>query len=200
MGGHLREGRLDWKDDYNRKLWSMATPGKLLIAARRNGGTQDMEISLRPFEEAIADDFGHSGHWAPRKGIWIKGHLLDKGENYSWHMWRCYQAFCAHTRIRPGTFRAFTTFMFTLRKLGLIEPTGRVEPGEKVPEFERVYYRVAPGKEDVVEWTRPMQSLYPSTDWTALSGTEKAELHTRYPRKGAVPGRLRGRPRRTELV
>ena len=163
---------------------------------------------LRPFEEAIKLEFvgrerpsyPGSGKRAPRKGIWINGHLQDVGMDYPlrmWHRWKQFITILSYQTERrtglmnPGTYTSFYKFIYLLKKLNLIQEVAR-EPMWK--GFERVYYRIVPGKEKITdEWERPFQTLYPVTDWMKLSKEQRSRLSRKYKQPSPRP---RGRPRK----
>lgn len=123
-----------------------------------------MEREPYPFEVEIAARFGTGGmRAASPKSEWIRGYLLYFGEGCPYRMWREYQEFARWLGIRPGSYTMFARHVWLLKRLGLVEPV-RVEP--RPGGLPRVYYRVRPGAEDSPLWRRPMQALYPSTDWT----------------------------------
>ncbi len=123
-----------------------------------------MERELYPFELEIAARFSVGGTLtASPKSEWIRGYLLYFGEGYPYGMWKEYQVFARYLGIRPGSYALFVRHIWLLKKLGLIEPVrAEVRPGG----MPRVYYRVKPGMEMSPLWRRPMQILYPSTDWS----------------------------------
>lgn len=126
---------------------------------------------LRPFERDIIARFMVGGKWAASpKGEWIRGHLLDVGEDYPYRMWKLYARFCSHLGIRPGTYQNFKTYIYLLKRLGLIRPARRERTGRGFP---RTYYAIVPGAENRPEWTRPLQVLYPKTDWTVPEQKER---------------------------
>ena len=143
-------------------------------------------MPLRAFEQEILDQIkGPPGQGAivPRTGVWVRGHLLDVGEDNPSSMFRAYREFVAEAGIRRGSYHSFLNNIYLLRRLELIERTGRKEPGTKNPEFSRVFYSLVKAKLKAPAWERAYQSLYPSTDLASLSPTEKAALRQRYPRR-----------------
>lgn len=131
-----------------------------------------MERELYPFELEIASRFATGGKWtASPKSEWIRGYLLTFGVGYPYRMWKEYRVFAEYLGIKPGSYTVFARHIWLLKKLGLIEPV-KVEP--RPGGLPRVYYRVKPGAELSPLWRRPMQILYPSTDW---SRPETKELY-----------------------
>ena len=152
-------------------------------------------MSIRPFEREILDRYGSYGK-APDmltgrrgwKGIWIRGHLRDRRADYVYNMYRSWRAFCnqallAEVKIESGSYDAFRTYFYLLKRLGLVVfYTERgVKPGE--PGSARRFYTLTPGLESDPGWERPFQSVYPKTDWTRLSHREKQERREKYSRQ-----------------
>jgi len=123
-----------------------------------------MERDLHPFEVEIATRFGIRGKWAASpKSEWIRGYLLTFGEGYPYEMWKRYCEFARYLGIRPGTYISFARHMWLLKRLGLIRPV-KIKP--RPGGFPKKVYRIVPGMEDSPLWRRPMQAMYPTTDWT----------------------------------
>jgi len=150
---------------------------------------------LRDFEINIATRFKAGGHAAVSpKAEWIKGHLLDVRSDYIYGMWKKYVSFSRAAlerfmvSIHLGTYSSFRTYVYLLRKLGLVL-FDRVEKAE--PEIPRKYYRLNMRQLDDPSWKAPFQALYPVTDWKKKTSREKHRLRKKYPRG---KGRRRGRP------
>ena len=153
-------------------------------------------MSIRPFEREILDRYGSYGK-APDmltgrrgwKGVWIRGHLGDRRQDYPYGMYRRWLFFCnqakyeAEVVIKPGTYQSFRTYFYVLRRLGLVtlyasRPKLSGEPGSG-----RHIYVLTPGMEEDPRWESPIQELYPSTDWTRLSAKQKLERRGKYKRR-----------------
>ena len=93
-------------------------------------------------------------------GEWVRDHLLEVGEDYAHHMHTEYKAFIlAVSRKRNphiSSYQAFRTLLWTLKKLGLVEPTRR-EKGHGLSR--RQYYRVS-GDPNDPGWRNPTKTLY----------------------------------------
>lgn len=134
---------------------------------------------FKPFEYEILvrwSELGTAGI-AP-KAMWIKGHLAEVDEDYVNRMFRRYRDFCKRAAlidriISPGTYQTFKTYMYILRKLDLIE---FIREGPVYQHFQRRYYGLNPDMVDSPLWERPVQSAYPSTDWTKMPPEEKARI------------------------
>jgi len=112
-----------------------------------------MEVALRPFEEEIIANFKTfdptigGGKSRPRKGVWIKQHLLDVGEDFIYGMYERWGTFTKaailrEASIEPGTYGSFRTYIYLLKKDGLIIPTKRERAKSTSHLFFRQYYRV----------------------------------------------------------
>jgi len=121
-------------------------------------------MALRPFELKIISDFKTfspvvgGGQAIPRKGVWIRGHLIVVYEDYVYSMFKSWLRFVAEAwrrdaRIKPGTYTSFKTYTWLLTKYGLIIPTRR-ERG-KSPRFLRQYYTYNPALLDDPRWENP---------------------------------------------
>jgi len=151
-------------------------------------------MSIRPFETEILGRFSTYGK-APDmftgqkgwKGVWVRGHLRDLHQDYVYNMYRRWKAFCdqallMEVKIEPGSYDAFRTYFYLLKRLGLVVfyTERRAQPGE--PGSARRFYTLAPGLESDPGWERPFQSVYPKTDWTQLSYKDKQERREKYKR------------------
>jgi len=136
------------------------------------GCRMEVEVVLRPFEEEIVNKFKvfswkHGGGKAiPRKGVWIKQHLLDVNEDFVYGMWQRWIAFVRVARdmkaeIELGTYAAFRTYIYLLKKYGLIVPTKRERARTTSPGFFRQYYRVNTRLLKDPRWLNPYKP-YPS--------------------------------------
>ena len=129
-----------------------------------------VHVVLRDFESEIIDRFKTfsviegGGKARPRKGVWIRGHLLDIYEDYVYSMflqWRLFvaEAWKRGARIEAGSYGAFKTYTWLLKKYGLITAT-RKERG-KSPKFLRQYYTYNPDLLEDPRWRNPYGE-YPS--------------------------------------
>jgi hypothetical protein len=89
--------------------------------------------------------------------LFIRDYLLSYGEGYAQEIWRKLK------KAREGrnvcSYNGFKrNYVYILKKLGLIEEARR-EPVPGQPNWhERIYYRIVPGKEDLMnEWTNPQK-------------------------------------------
>lgn len=152
-------------------------------------------MSLRPFENEILRRFSTYGT-APDmltgrrgwKGIWIRGHLGDRRQDYPYGIYRRWVSFCnqakeAETVIKPGTYQSFRTYFYVLRRLGLVTLYTRRPKPSGEPGSGRHIYVLTPGTEADPRWESPLQELYPSTDWTRLSAKQKQERREKYKRR-----------------
>jgi len=111
------------------------------------------EYVLRPFEERIIADFKMfdptygGGKARPRKGVWIRGHLLDVKEDYIYRMWKRWLLFVITARqlgatIELGSYQSFRTYIYLLKKHRLVIPTRRERAKSTARQFYRTYYTV----------------------------------------------------------
>ena len=151
-------------------------------------------MSIRPFEREILDRYGSHGK-APDmitrrrgwKGVWIRGHLRDRRADYVYNMFLSWKAFCnqallTEVKIKPGSYDAFRTYFYLLKRLGLVVFYAERRPQSGEPGSARRFYTLASGLESDPGWERPFQSVYPGTDWTRLSYSEKHERREKYKR------------------
>jgi hypothetical protein len=94
---------------------------------------------LRPFEKEIVDRFTKFGKMADPvrgvkgwKGVWIRGHLRDRGTASIYGMWSSWTIFISRAEIlgaiiTPGTYQGFCTYVYILRRLGLIREVRKPE-------------------------------------------------------------------------
>jgi len=140
-------------------------------------------VVLRSFEVDILNRFKTWGllRTSP-KGEWIRGHLLDVGEDYPYRMWKLYSKFCEVLGQDPGTYQNFKTYIYLLKRLGLIYPVRREVTNRGFP---KTFYAVVPSKELDPAWTRPLQTLYPKTDWKIPE--QKTLYRLKYRKKRHTP-------------
>ena len=90
-------------------------------------------FELRPFEQEIIERYSRIGKGRGWKGVWIRGHLQDVGSDWPYVMWGRWWSFTlraerAEVKIKPGTYQSFRTYIYTLKKLGLIRPVPALQP------------------------------------------------------------------------
>jgi len=148
------------------------------------------KLNLRPFELRIIEDFKSflGGKAAPRKGVWIRGHL--EVEDFVYGMWQRWCEFCHEAGnlgapIEMGSYMAFKTYVWLLKTRGLVFPTRRERGKSSRPKFFRTYYCVNPRKLRDPLWLNPFAE-YPS--W-------QAQRKRGFPKKRALHGKP-GRPRK----
>lgn len=136
------------------------------------------ERSPYPFEIEIKERFSRGGKFtASPKGEWIRGYLLTFKEGYAYEMWKEYKQFAAFLAINPGSYTSFKTYMWILKKLGLIKLVRR----ESVTRgFKKSIYAITHGMENSPWWKCPMQVAYPSIDWKIKPPEIKSVLRAKY--------------------
>lgn len=122
-------------------------------------------LSLPEYQREILDRVKH--HWVTAggvKGIFIRGLLLERGEATPSEIWREWESFCekAHRMgvpIRKGTIHSLRTYLYNLKRAGLIIQAGEVKPIKGrfpqpiyIPNLERIGSRL---------WNNPLKALYP---------------------------------------
>lgn len=114
---------------------------------------------LRDFEREIVREIrthprrlGAGGRSKPRKGVWIRGHLRDVGRDYVYRMYKLWKAFLedAGLNIRAGNYQQFRTYIYVLKRLGLVRRMGR-SPSPKS------YYSLNPDKLNSPFWENPFR-------------------------------------------
>jgi len=146
-------------------------------------------IELRPFEKEIIDSFKtfapaekRGGRATPRKGVWIRGHLLSQPnqEDFAYAMWKRWAQFTRLSdvltaKIEVGTYGEFTTYLWLLKRLGLTLRVGsRTEtrlPQHKFHSkspalrYQPVYYTVNPAELGSRLWESPWRSYERHMYW-----------------------------------
>lgn len=113
---------------------------------------------MRAFELRILDGFKSfslaegRGKAKARKGLWIKGHLSDVEVDYVYGMWAAWCKFVEEAegygaKIHKGTYGGFKTYIWLLKRFGLIVKVGEDE-ATKRRLFSRSYYTLNPEKID----------------------------------------------------
>jgi len=154
-------------------------------------------LALRDFEERIIDNFKTfdptigGGKSRSRKGLWVKGHLLDVGEDFIYAMWQRWDAFVirAHemeAHIESSSYAAFRTYIFLLKRYGLIIPTKRERAKSTSRLFFRQYYRVNIRLLEDPRWLNPYGE-YPSWKKWKRKGFPRPKKKPRVPKVPAVP-------------
>lgn len=155
-------------------------------------------MSLRPFEFEIIDNFKvfspveGGGKSRPRKGVWIKQHLLDVREDYVQSMWRSWQKFAGEARTKDaaiefGTYDSFRTYIYLLKKHGLVIPGKRERAKSTQRTFFRRFYRLNNSKLDDPRWRNPYREYASWRKWQQKG----------FPRPKKAPRKL-GRPRKVK--
>jgi len=118
---------------------------------------------MRHFEEEIVREIrthprlGAGGRSIPRKGMWIRGHLQDVGRDYVYGMYKRWRGFLesAGLNIKAGTYQQFRTYIYVLKRLGLVEKIG--SPSRS--NFSRNYYALNPEKITSPLWRNPFKHI-----------------------------------------
>jgi len=122
---------------------------------------------LRPFEGVIIRDFAGShisvGKCTPNPtvGRWIRGHLLEVGEDYPYSMWRLWWAFCGianqefAVNIPVNSYGEFTIYIWLLQKNSLIR-VSRIGPYQGNVNYR--YYQLVREAIDSILWLNPRRS------------------------------------------
>ena len=121
---------------------------------------------IRPFEVEILREIrthprrpGAGGRSKPRKGVWIRGHLQDVGRDYPYSMYKRWKSFMERSglNIKAGTYQQFRTYIYVLKRLGLIRRAGG-SPSSR-GNFPRNYYSLIPDKISSPLWKNPFKHL-----------------------------------------
>jgi len=122
---------------------------------------------LRPFEREIVRGIrasprrsGRGGRSVPRKGAWIKGHLQEVGKDYPYRMHKLWSKFLedAGLKIEAGSYQQFRTYIYVLKRLGLIRRVGAET--SKSGGFSKNYYALNPDKADSPLWDSPYKQYH----------------------------------------
>lgn len=157
-------------------------------------------VTLRPFESEIIDNFKTfsvttgGGRSVSRKGVWVKNHLQAAGASgdFVYSMWERWAAFVQAAReldadLEVGTYTAFRTYVYLLKKYGLIIPVRRERAKTTVPQFQRQYYQVNLVRLKDPLWLNPY-ALYPSTKKWKRKGFPRPKKKPKIPKvPTAVP-------------
>ena len=117
---------------------------------------------LTPFEREIVRQIrasprrvGAGGRSIPRKGVWIRGHLQEVGRDYVYGMYKLWKRFLeeAGLNIKPGTYQQFRTYIYVLKRLGLIYRVG--SPSKS--DFTKNFYVLSPEKINSPLWRNPFK-------------------------------------------
>ena len=117
---------------------------------------------LRPFERDIVRRIrthprrrGGGGRSVSRKGLWIKNHLLEVGQDYVYSMHIRWKGFIeeAGLNIKAGTYQSFRTYIYVLKRLGLIQRVGA-----STGRFSKSYYSLDLEQVDSPKWGNPFKA------------------------------------------
>lgn len=180
---------------------------------------------MQPFEEEIVREFhpptGEApglygkGTMKPRLGLWIRGHLLDVGEDYPYGMWKQWNDLCNTANsigvmIPTNNYTQFVIYMSLLQSAGLIEVV-REKPYRMEDDPEKririKYYSTIQENIDSDLWNNPRKGSPSYKVWKDIP-QEKREQYYKSRRKASevryarryniplrdVPDELRGRP------
>jgi len=126
------------------------------------GGTK----LIRPFEVEILREIrthprrtGAGGRSKPRKGVWIRGHLEDVGRDYPYRTYKRWKSFMERSglNIKAGTYQQFRTYIYVLRRLGLIEMAGG-SPSSR-GNLSRNYYSLIADRISSPLWLNPFEGF-----------------------------------------
>ena len=93
---------------------------------------------------------------AVNRGLFVRDHLLSKGEDYLENIYREYCREVQRHGYECGTYESFRKFFYFLKALGLVEVVRREPVGDR-DIYWRTYYRVKPGMEDHPAWRNPQK-------------------------------------------
>ena len=98
--------------------------------------------------------------------LFIRDYLLEKGMAYPYEIYQALREKREELGIYVGSPLNFYKYIYVLKRLGLIEETGREEKSFKAPRFWRRYYRIVPGKEALTdEWRNPQKAMSKLKGW-----------------------------------
>lgn len=90
--------------------------------------------------------------------LFIHDYLLEHGEAYPYEIYSALKEKRESLGLYVGSPMNFYKYFYLLKKLGLIEETGKVEKSTS-PIFLRKYYRIVPGKEKITDaWLNPQKA------------------------------------------
>ena len=93
-------------------------------------------------------------------GVFIQNYLVEHKEAYPMQIWRALKE--ARGSIKVCSYQSFVSnYIWVLRKLGLLQKT-RTTPASNPVFYDRVYYRITPGKEKSRKWLHPQKSMNPN--------------------------------------
>jgi hypothetical protein len=99
--------------------------------------------------------------WIYPTGLFIRDYLKKHGVGYSQEIWRELKKVREKAGLNASSYESFRkNYMWTLKRLGLIEEVKR-EPAARKEWFQRIYYRIVPGKEADPRWSKPQIALDP---------------------------------------
>ena len=123
--------------------------------------------TLKPFELEIIEAYktfsieARGGKGSPRKGVWIKGHLLEVREDFVNRMWKRWSQFVEIAKdqrafIESGTYDSFRRYLFQLKTYDLIH-LSRSTPSPKspLPQWSRNYYALVKRNLESKLWENP---------------------------------------------
>jgi len=156
-----------------------------------------VQVELRPFEIEIIRNFKTfspitgGGKSRPRKGVWIRAHLQEVGEDHIYSMWKRWRSFAIAARFQDanldiGTYASFRTYMFLLKKKGLVIPTRRERARTTRLEFRRQYYTVNTRTLRDPRWLNPFAG-YPGWQKWKRQGFSRPKKKPRAPRRVLPP-------------
>ena len=158
-----------------------------------------MLTELKPFELEIISKFKTfspivgGGKSVPRKGVWVRSHLLEAGDkgDFVYSMWQRWSGFVVRAREREafieiGTYTAFRTYIYLLKKDGLITPTRRERAKTTRREFYRQYYRVNTRRLEDPRWLNPY-GIYESWQRRKAEGFPRPKKKPKPPKIPVVP-------------
>jgi DNA-binding PadR family transcriptional regulator len=105
--------------------------------------------------------------YLPLLSQFIRDYLIENGEASPYDILKAIRSLAKEEKMRGVSYQSIRNCFWWLKKLGLIEPSGRTEPSEKPYLQPKVYYRLTEkGKRlppESIAWRDPRRVLYPET-------------------------------------
>jgi DNA-binding PadR family transcriptional regulator len=99
--------------------------------------------------------------------LFIRDYLMEHGEASPYDIVKAIKENLEEKERRKVSYQNVRNYFYLLRKLGLIEPSGRVEPSSKPYLQPKIYYKLTEKglstPPESLEWRDPHRALYPES-------------------------------------
>jgi len=99
--------------------------------------------------------------WVHPTSLFVRDYLLEKGEAYPYEIYKALVEKRRQLELHVCSPQSFYEQFSVMRRLGLVEKTGKIVKSFRAEKFWRTFYRITPGMEERLDlWRYPRRALY----------------------------------------